>query len=71
MFDYLTKTKVINLKAFIVDSINFLGWELRIEFDIALTGGGELNFDKYFLHFNVKKKIYAKVTLNLTVNVEY
>ena len=28
-------------------------------------------FDKYFLHFTVKKKLYEKVTLNLTVNIEY
>ena len=27
MFDYLTKTSVINLKEFIVESINYLGWE--------------------------------------------
>ena len=32
--------------------------------------GVELNFDKSFLHFNVKKKIYAKVTqwiVNLSI----
>ena len=27
MFDYLTKTSIINLKEFIVESINYLGWE--------------------------------------------
>ena len=27
MFDYLTKTSIINLKKFIVESINDLGWE--------------------------------------------
>ena len=27
MFDYLTKTSVINLKEFTVDSINGVGWE--------------------------------------------
>ena len=52
-------------------SANCLVWELRIEFEIALTDGGELNFYKPFLHFNVKKKIYPKVTLSLTVNIEY
>ena len=30
MFDYLTKTEVINLKKFTVDSLNYLGWELKI-----------------------------------------
>ena len=32
---------------------------------------GELNFDKTCLHFNVKKKIFSKVTVDLTVNIEY
>ena len=50
--------------------MNYLVWELEVEFEIALTDGGDLNFDKSFLHFNVKKKIYAKVSLNLTVNIE-
>ena len=27
MFDYLTKTSIINLKEFIVESINHLGWK--------------------------------------------
>ena len=53
-----------------MDSINCLAWELGIEFALALTYGGELNFDKSSLHFNVKKKIYPKVTLNLTVKIE-
>ena len=57
------------MKEFTADSINYLVWELGIEFEIALTDVGELNFDKSFLHFNVKKKIYAKITL--TVNIEY
>ena len=52
-----------------MDSISHLGWKLGTEFEIALTDGGELNFDKYLLHFNVKKKIFAKVTLNLTKDV--
>ena len=30
MFDYLTKTSVINLKEFIVESINYLGWESNL-----------------------------------------
>ena len=59
------------MKELTTDSINYLGWELRIELEIALTDKGGFNFDKSFPHFNVKKKIYAKVTLNLTVNIEY
>ena len=57
------------MKKFTADSINYLVWEFRIEFEIALTDVGELNFDKSFLYFNVKKKIDAKITL--TVNIEY
>ena len=29
-FDYLTKTSIINLKEVIVESINYLGWELNL-----------------------------------------
>ena len=60
-----------------MDSINYLSCEFGIEFEIALyTNGGESNFNKPFLHFNVKKKyiyiyIYPKLILNLTVNIEY
>ena len=59
------------MKEFTADNINYLVWELGIEFEIAPTDadGGELNFDKSFLLFNVKKNIYAKVTLS--VNIEY
>ena len=36
---------------------------------------GEFNFDKSFLHFNVKKyickELLEKNNLNLTVNIEY
>ena len=71
MVDCLTRTKVINLKEFTMDSINYLVWELRIEFEITLANGSELNFDKSSLHFNAKKKIYLKFTLNLTVNREH
>ena len=55
------KNQIINLKEFTVHGINYLGWKLRTEFEIPL--GGEINFDKSFLHFNVIK-IYAKVTLS-------
>ena len=64
MFDYLAKPYVINLKEYIAA-------ELGIEFETALTDADELNFDKSFLHFNVKKKVYPKASLNLTINVEY
>ena len=30
------------------------------ELEIGLVNGGELNFDRAFLQFNVKKKIYVK-----------
>ena len=57
------------MKEFTTDSINYLVWELKIEFEIALTDRGKLNFDQSFLHFNVKPHIYAKVAL--IVNIEY
>ena len=57
------------MKEFTADSINDLVWELGNEFEIALTDVGGLNFDHSFLHFNVKKKLYAKITL--TVNIEH
>ena len=69
MFDCLTKTQVISLKEFTAESINYLVWELGIEFEITLTEVGELNFEISFLYFNVDKKIYAKITL--TINIEY
>ena len=50
--------------------MNCLVWELGIEFERAFTDGGKLDVDKSSLHFNVKKKIYPKVTFNLTVNIE-
>ena len=57
------------MKEFTANSINYLVWELGIEFEIALTDVGELNFDESFLHFYVKKYMCAKITL--TVNIEY
>ena len=55
-----------------MDSINYLSCEFGIEFEIALyTNRGESNFNKPFLHFNVKKiyiYIYPKLILNLTVD---
>ena len=47
-----------------MDSINDPGWELGIEFEIALhTDGEEFNFDKSFLHFNVKKKMQKLLSI--------
>ena len=57
------------MKEFTADSINYLVLELEIEFEIALTDRGKLNFDKFFLHLNVKTHIYAKATL--IVNIDY
>ena len=54
-----------------MNSINHLGWESRIEFEIALIDRDALNFDKSFLYFNVKKERYSKFTLILTRNIEY
>ena len=48
--------QVINLKEFTLDSINYFGWELEIEFEIALTGECELNFDSIFAAFSCKEK---------------
>ena len=62
MFDYLSKIYVlINFKEFYVDKINYLVGELRIESEIAITDGGELNFDKSFLRLNVRKKHIQKL----------
>ena len=59
------------MKELAEDSINYLVWELGIEFEIALTDVVELNFDKFSLNFNAKKKIYPKFTLDLTVNIDW
>ena len=57
------------MKEFPAYSKNDLLWELATKFETALSDGGELNFDKSCLHFNVNKKIYGKVAL--TVNIQY
>ena len=44
----------------IVDNTNYLGWELAIEFEVALDRD-ELNFDKSFLDFNIKNKNIGKI----------
>ena len=51
MFEYLTKTDIVNLKEFILNSINYLRWESGLKFEVAITDRGKLNFDKYLLHF--------------------
>ena len=44
-----------------MDSVNCLVWKLGTEFEVALTDAGELNFDKYFLHFlKCKEKNISK-----------
>ena len=48
MFDYLTKTSIINLKEFTVDSINFIDWESNLS----------IRPQKYCLHsFNEHKPV--------------
>ena len=46
------------------------------ELEIGLADEGKLNFDKYFLHFNVRKKkicqeLLENTNLNLAINTEY
>ena len=40
-----------------------------LEPEIGLVVGGKLNFDKAFLQFNVKKKIYAKSYFRITFSI--
>ena len=40
------------------------------ELEIGLIDWGELNFDKPFLNFNVKKKIYAKGYFKKTISIK-
>ena len=61
MFDYLSKIYVISFKEFYADKINYLVGELGIESVIAITDGGELNFDKSFLRLNEGKKYIQKL----------
>ena len=41
------------------------------ELEIGFADGGELNFNQFFLQFNVKKKYRRRVHLDLTLNTEY
>ena len=40
------------------------------EIETGLLDGGELNFDQYFLQFNVTKKYMQRVLLDLTLSAE-
>ena len=64
MFEYLTKTDIINLKEFILNSINYLRWESGLKFEVAITEGVS------WILINIY--CILKVTLNLTtVSIEY
>ena len=39
------------------------------ELDIGLISGAEINFDKSFHHFNLKKKIHAKSYLKRIISI--
>ena len=54
MFDYWTKTSIIDLTEFIVDSINYLGWESNLF----------IKLQKYFLHSFNEHKSVGKTYLN-------
>ena len=54
-----------------MDGIDYLARILELNLrQHFYTNWRQLNFDKSFLNFDLKK-IYAKVTLNLTVIIEY
>ena len=40
-----------------------------LELELGFVDGGELNFDKSFLQFNIKKKIYAKSYFKRTLSI--
>ena len=64
ILDYLTKTQVMNLKEFIRDSRNYIATLFgNWIWDNIYWWGYELNFDKSFLHYNAKKKLYTKAFL--------
>ena len=67
----IIQQKIKSLKEFTVDSISYFSCQLGTEIEIPHIDEEELNFDKHFLHFNLKKKIYAKATFNLSQNIEY
>ena len=59
------------MKNFTADSINYLVWEFETEFGVALTDGVELNFDKSFLHFNLKNTYMQKLLWLYILNVRH
>ena len=59
------------MKDFTADSINYLVWEFETEFGVALTDGVELNFDKSFLHFNLKNTYMQKLLWLYILNVRH
>ena len=40
-----------------------------LDVEIGLVLGEKLNFDQFFLRFNVKKKIYAKIIFYRTFSI--
>ena len=57
MFDYLTKTYVINLKEFTIDSINILVWNEELNLRQNLSIGVSWILINLSCIFNVKKEI--------------
>ena len=57
MFDYLTKTYVINLKEFTIDSINILVWNEELNLRQNLSMGVSWILINLSCIFNVKKDI--------------
>ena len=57
MFDYLTKTYVINLKEFTIDSINILVWNEELNLRQNLSMGVSWILINLSCIFNVKKEI--------------
>ena len=56
MFDYLSKTSTINLKEFIVKTIDYLGWEL----DLSTRSP---RFFKYCLEVSMNTNQWQRKTL--------
>ena len=40
-----------------------------LELELGLANGGKLNFNKSFLQFNIKRKIYVKSYFKKTLSV--
>ena len=66
--------KVINFKEFTVDSINYLGWELGTEFEIALIYKCQLFFflnEKNKIFQDAKKSTLCCITFQLSPGYNY